>query len=318
MSAGLPLAWLVSSERFLTACEDTNEMHPPAAIAHTYTYTRDVLLHVCEALLRILHLDRILPIGHSVKDNAKSSSKPEEQWTMTVEPYVPRRASTSQPEQELPVTHEVQHEKRAAEEATAKPTRVDKLGDIVVIEQPEHSHLSLITSPHIAHVLPDKDVAVETPEVCESKPGHLERTHSARDVLADVNDDMPTKSLIDASSTRKLTKSRSADRSDDLDRVSVESNATDDTEDDRVRSLDKAYALTDERVDDNKRCPLEDKMPPVAAAGLGGRSDAAVAKSKTLAWPTSSSSEDDEFSLTEQFTSPRFMPTMGQATYFSM
>lgn len=346
-------------------------MHPPSVIAHTYTYTRDVLLHIVEELMKLLHLDALLPmpIGQSARGKEIASEEPE-QWTMTVESYVPpRRPSTSQPEQELPVAHEAYNEKRDEEREAdvpdakptrvdklgdvvateqperdqrpvvhdflnekrttsdanfVKPTRVDKLGDVIAVEHPERAHTSLITSPHLTHTLPNKDVTVETPEVCESKPGHLERTQSTHDVLADTDEstkslvtDKPMKSLTDAPSSLKLTKGHSTERNEDLDRVSTESNATDDTEDDRMHSLDKVFPMTDEH--DAKRRRLEDAtVTPTSTSSRGARSDAAVAKSKTLEWPTSSSSEDDEFSLEERFTSPRFMPTMGQATYFSM
>ncbi|GAB9464083.1 hypothetical protein Gpo141_00001524 [Globisporangium polare] len=370
-------------------------MHAPSAIAHMYTYTRDVLLSVVETLMKLLHLDALLPMPIDQSASAGEKEEPE-RWTMTVEPYVPpssRRPSTSQPEQELPVAHEVHDEKRDEQRDAGipdtKPSQLDKLGDVVPTEYPdythlpvihevhdksptttpsqdekritsdanainpahvgkvgdviaivhrEHDHTSLITSPHLKHVLPDKDVTEETPEVCESKLSHLERTQSSHDVLADADEptnfDEPTRTLSDAPSSLKLA---NAELSEDLDRVSNESNATDDTEADRMRSLDRVYPMEDEH--DAKRRRLEDTSellkdtnvptptssrgdyklsPPSSTSSRGGRSGAAVAKSKSLEWPASSSSEDDEeFTLEERFTSPRFMPTMGQATYFS-
>jgi len=266
-------------------------------------YTKDTLYYVCEAIVRILRLNRILRLGRESGEQDEGTT-----WTVKVENLSPE--TPVQPEHEPPRAVDEEHEEdRRCLPSTVVPafvTRRDKLGDIVAIEQPEHIDTALATSEHMIRALADKEIAVETPE-----------THSLAMLSRYSNGvvKVPFKqdTKIEASS-RDWPNNCSP--SDEVDRASVESNATDDTEDDRLRGLSQDLA----QLSPNEKVPSS-AFQNAASTDMQKRlflrdAQAVEDESDPVEWSSSSDDEDEDDALLAAFYSaPRFMPQLGESTF---
>lgn len=322
-----------------------------------FAAARDALFHVCEVVLRILHLDRLLLIGPD--ESAKSSSSPntasppdtasspstamppstasppnsdasnkgdrggddtgqEPKWTMTIETLSPRafasKISTSAAEpstslNDISADSSVQviqadggadadKEDEDVNEPLAEDNAVPPIiqADKEKQQTPTTTAVSADRTPEAQSL---SDVAATTKEARarqtadEPEIEKLDRTKGERDLLAWSS--APADAAGGASKSANDFTHTSAEKrtNEDLELASIESNATDDTEEDRMRALYEN---------------------PVQVAKTKAR--AASRKPDPVDW--SSSDDEEELKSALYASSPRCVPTLVRTSFTSI
>jgi hypothetical protein len=261
-------------------------------------YTKDTLFYVCEAIVRILRLNRILRLGHESEEQDEETT-----WTMKIENLRPE--APVQPEHEPP--RAISEEDRRFLPSTAIPvvaTRRDKLGDIVAIDPPEHIYTALAMSAHMIRALADRGIIMETPEMHSLVMPSL---YSNGVVKVPFKQDTKIEASSYDSPNDRLPK-------EEVDRASVESNATDDSEDDRLRGLSRDFA----QLSPTEKVPSSSFQNVVSMDMEKNRflhdEQAMTEESEPAEW-SSSSDDDDDALIAAFYSAPRFMPQLGESTF---
>lgn len=183
--------------------------------------------------------------------------------------------------------------------------------------------------------------------VPEDKPAPLEHAGSEHDLLAAAAAASAASASAGNSSAESPSRATSdkpsplSDTTDDLDRVSTESNATDDTEEDRVRALDQSFGSDD--VPDKRRVKKDKSKGILKDKSKGSQKDNQndnqkdnqkdIQKDKLKrssrqsgsrgprrrSWSASSSSDDEDALKAEMYAaSPRCLPPLNRAAFTTM
>lgn len=324
---------------------------------------RDAILHVCEVVLHLLHLDRLLSLGHGDAgaksasldedrhthadkggDNNNDKEKPE--WTMTIEALSPRTFS-NKVNKPLPSMHE-----DAATDRSAQATQVcdqdektadkdETSGAIVdanvapcvtqgeeppktdaVARQPESPPASTFVSERFPDDLSPKKRAADTDDAAlrqpEEEEPHLERTRSELDLLALASGPLEAAGMGSKVPSDSDSLEKKPAFGEDLDRVSIESNATDDTEEDRMRALDDSSVQQGRRSSDNGRRSLNDRPPSGAKRSHRSTTKLRLKRGKSDSADLSSSDDEERLQSELYASSPRCMPQVNRASFTSI
>jgi hypothetical protein len=322
---------------------------------------RDALLHVREVVLHLLHLDRLLSLGHGDADTKSANldedrhthadkggdnGKEEPEWTMTIETLSPRTFS-NKVNKPLPSMHEDVVTDRSAQSTQvcdhdAKTADKDEpSGAIVdanvapcvtqgeespktdaVARQPESPPASTFVSERFPHDLSPKKGAVDTDDAAlrqpEEEEPHLERTRSELNLLALASASLEAAGMGSKVPSDSDSLEKKPAFGEDLERVSIESNATDDTEEDRMRALDDSSVQQGRRSSDNGRRSLNDRPPSGAKRSHRWTTKLRPKRAKSDSADVSSSDDEQQLQSELYASSPRCMPQVNRASFTSI
>jgi hypothetical protein len=192
-------------------------------------------------------------------------------------------------------------------EVASFPTAVkrNKISDLITFfERPDRFQTAtpvLLSTANKVDALPDNEFFMETPEV-----------HSL--MTPPVESKPVVKELSNVGSDTKLL-DRSESHRSDMERASMESNATDDTEDDRIRDLSPGFAPSSPEMmvggtTDSFKATVRDLQELQEERSIA-LSDANM----SMSWSSSSSDEDRTIDL---YSAPCFMPPISASTLLSL
>ncbi|KAF1327881.1 hypothetical protein FI667_g7336, partial [Globisporangium splendens] len=175
-------------------------------------------------------------------------------------------------------------------------------GMITFFERPDRFQTAtpvLLTTANKVHALPDNEFFVETPEVYS--------------LMTPPVESKPVVELFNVGSDAKVL-DRSESHPSELERASMESNATDDAEDDRIRDLSPCFASSSPEMMVGVMDPFKDTARDLQ--DLQEQSSIALSEANmSTSWSSSSSDEDRTIDL---YSAPCFMPPISASTLLSL